>query len=220
MCAGEEGGDIVTNTIIFNPANNQLVSTINGIASSTFITTDTGDVTLVGDLLVGSVTYPAGTSLHTVLGAIVSINHAPASVAVGSNPALSANPATQVFNLNLSTPGSYDSSISGLTATSIKGAIDEIAANASAFPEGSAGDILIHSGVEFIPCEEVVDLFSGFSGVGLTLSSVPASFSRVSIYRNGILMMPPGDYTRTGAIVTLFRGATSETITAIYYRPA
>lgn len=67
--------------------------------------------------------------------------HPAVTLDAGVNPALSLVGATQVLSLNLDTAGSYDNTTSGLTATSIQDAIDEILASAKsytlAFPDNS-----------------------------------------------------------------------------------
>ena len=68
--------------------------------------------------------------LVTAVGGIAGWAHDPASVAWGSNPALSKWAGTsQVFNLDLTEAGSYDNTTSWLTADNIQEAIDEVQAN-------------------------------------------------------------------------------------------
>lgn len=217
MCAGDDGSDIITNTISFNPANNQIVSIVNGIASNTFVQTDTNDVTIAAPITVGLITYPIGTTLQTVLNAIIALNHPAASVSGGSNPALSIVNATQVLNLNLSTPGSYNNTVSGLSANNIQSAIDEIVAGISSLPDGQSGSILIHNGIEYISCYRKEVILRNYNQVSFLLPETPLSFAPFEVFRNGLRLISPDDYTRSGTMVTLDSRADDETITAIYY---
>ena len=63
----------------------------------------------------------------TDIAALLALAHPPASIAPATNPALSLDTVNQVFNLDLTTPGSYDNTASGLTADNIQGALDELA---------------------------------------------------------------------------------------------
>lgn len=217
MCSGEDGSDIITNTLAFNPSNNQLVSVVNGIASSTFIVTDTNDVITVGPLTVGLVTYPQGTSLHTILQAMIAQNHPAASVSGGSNPALSIVNSTQVLHLNLNAPGSFNNTVSGLTATSIQGAIDELVTGISSLPPGQSGSILIHNGVEYVSCYRKEVIYRNYDQVSFLLPDTPLSFAPFEVYRNGQRLISPDDYTRSGTMVTLDSRADDETIAVVYY---
>lgn len=204
MCAGE-GDNIVSNTIAFNPGTDQITTVVNGIAAFTTIGLDSTDVTISGALTVGGVLYPIGTPLHTVISAIVVMSHPAASVSGGSNPALSIVGATQVLNLDLTEPGSYDNTVSGLTADNIQDAIDELNGIAAGLPSGNIGEILLHNGTTFVPALRVVDDITPFAGGSFLLANPPAAGSYVDIFRNGQLLTPglTVDYTRVGQLVNL-----------------
>jgi len=217
MCAGS-GNNITANTVAFNPGNNQLTTVVNGIASSTTLAFDTGDIVTSGALTVGGVLYPAGTILHTVLAAIVAISHPAASVNLLSNVALTVNVGSQVFNLDLSASGSYDNSLSGLAATSIQGAIDELKTLGSSLPTGTIGQILINNGTTYVPAARVTVTLVNQTTSNITLPTTPIAFAPFDFFRNGQLQIITTDFTRSGANISLTVGATTEeTFTAVYY---
>lgn len=67
-------------------------------------------------------------------------SHPAATVSATSNPALTIDTPTQVANLDLKTPGSYDNSTSNLAADNVQGAIDELAANPKGAFNGTSVD--------------------------------------------------------------------------------
>lgn len=220
MCAGSENSGTQTNTIAFNPGTNQVTTVVDGIASTTTLLFDTGDITLAGALTVNSVVYPIGTSLHTVLTAMVAFSHPAATLGVGNNSALTLNVSTQSLVLDLGAAGSYDNSISGLVADNIQDAIDEVNLAASGLPSGTVGQILMHDGTNFVPVEEVREEFTGLTGAVINLTNPPLSFppTPLELYRNGQLVDSPGDFTRVGQIITLTASALSwEIFTAKYF---
>lgn len=97
---------------------------------------------------------PGNLSSTTVQNALTELQtdidniHPSASLAFGNNVALALNPTTQVFNLDLDEPGSYDNTISGLTSVSIKDAIDELATGGggTVLPPGTIKQILVNTG--------------------------------------------------------------------------
>jgi hypothetical protein len=220
MCAGAGNSGTQTNTIAFNPGSNMITSIVDGIASSTSLTFDTGDITLAAALTINSTLYPVGTSLQTVLAAIVAFSHPAATVAALSNPALTINTSTQVLDLDLSASGSYDNSSSGLTADNIQDAIDELVVAATGLPAATSGYILMHNGTEFVPVKEVSEDITGVTTATFNVANAPLAFPPVPfvLLRNGIEISVPGDYTRTGQTVNLDSAAVAwEIFTATYY---
>ena len=220
ICAGAGNSGTQTNTVAFNPGNNQITTVVDGIASSAVLTFDTGDITLFDDLTINSVLYPAGASLHTVLTAIVALGHPALSTHGGNNPALSLNSGTQVIRLDLTTSGSYDNTTSGLTADNIQDAIDEVSSVASGLPSGSIGDILMHDGTTFVPVQEVTEEITGITTATINLANPPLAFPPrpFRLFRGGQLVSSPGDYTRIGQVITLTSAALAwEMFDAEYY---
>jgi len=72
----------------------------------------------------------AGATVTTqqLLDGLAATSHPAATAAAASNPALTLDPVTQVANLDLNAAGSYDNAGSGLSAESVQGALDELAA--------------------------------------------------------------------------------------------
>lgn len=95
-----------------------LEATVSPTDTVTFAIDTTGAA--AGDVL----TYN-GTDVAWVDGQ----THPAATVGAASNPALSIVTATQVLSLDLTAANSYNNTASGLTADSVQGAIDELAAN-------------------------------------------------------------------------------------------
>lgn len=220
MCAGQGGGETQTNTIAFNPGSNMITSIVDGIASSALLSFDTSDITLASPLTINAVLYPQGTTLQTILAAIVSFGHPAATVPGSSNPALTVNTGTQVFNLDLTAPGSYDNTSSGLVADNVQDAIDELVSTATGLPSGNIGEILVHDGTTFVPTLPVEEEFTGLTGAVINLSNAPVTYpvDLFTLLRNGMEMSVPGDYTRVGQVVTLTSNAVAwEIFTAKYY---
>ncbi len=211
MCAGAGNSGTQTNTIAFNPGNNQITSIVDGIASSAVLTFDTGDITLATALTINGVLYPIGTLLQTVLAAIVAISHTALTLDTGNNPALILNSGAQKIKLNLSQSGSYDNTISGLVSDNIKGAIDEVAAGSigSGLPAGTIGEVLIHNGTDFVSVLPVLEEITGITTAVINLANPPLAFpvDPFTLHRGGFLMSSPGDYTRVAQVVTLASAA-------------
>ena len=161
--------------------------------------------------------YAAGTTLQSILSAIIAISHKSATLHANNNPALTLDAPNQVFKLDLTAPGSYDNSVSGLVADNIQDAIDEVISNVSGLPAGSVGDFLIHNGTEFVPANRFVDDQLNESGSTLVMGQTPLPYAPFDLYRNGAIMILGEDYTRVGATVTLVAAANDETFKAIYY---
>lgn len=99
MCGGGGGeGGPTTNTLSFNPATNVLTVTVNGVAATTTIVLDAGDIRTTSPLTFGGTTYPTNTSVQTILGALAVLAH-PAASLTNNAAAFSWDSATQVGNI-------------------------------------------------------------------------------------------------------------------------
>lgn len=106
-------------------------ATVVDSPSINFTASGVDNQTLTG-IISGSDTATNGQVLQSdgaggLTWATLAAGHPAATVDPTSNPALSINVATQVLDLDLDTPNSYDNTTSGLTSNSIQGAIDELA---------------------------------------------------------------------------------------------
>jgi hypothetical protein len=217
MCAGS-GTNIVSNTVAFNPASNQLTTVVNGIAASAILAFDAGDIVTTTPLTIGGVLYAVGTPLPTILTAIVALSHPALTLAPANNPALTLNVGTQTIKLDLSAAGSYDNTASGLTATNIQDAIDELISTVSGLPTATIGDILIHNGTEFVRALRITGEYTDIIGASLPLPFPPLNFAPFDLFRNGVKQATPLDYTRVGNNITVTPAAIAEeTFTVQYY---
>jgi hypothetical protein len=218
MCAGTSGG-IVSNTITFNPATDQLTTIVNGIAASVTMSFGADDIVTSGALTIGGTEYPAGTSIEDIITALVALSHLEATVDGASNPALSVDVPTQVFTLDLTVSGSFDNGASGLSADNIQDAIDEIADLTASFTSpGSLGDFLIHNGTSFVKAQYIEETKTGLSSTIVTLATTPMTGAPFTLFRNGSRQVITDDFTRSGATLTLASSLIpSDKITATYY---
>lgn len=217
MCAGTEGA-IVTNSVIFNPASNQLTTIVNGIASSAVITLDTTDVRTSGALTVNGVVYATGTTLQSILSAIIAFGHKAATLNAINNPALSLNVPNQVLKLDLTTAGSYNNTTSGLTANNIQAAIDEIVAEAVSLPSAFNGDVLVYHSGNWIASDIVREKLTGITGNIINLAVLPLPGSMFILFRNGVYQDDNDDYFRFGTVINVVINLIpTDKITAIYY---
>ena len=89
---------------------------------------------------------------------------------------------------------SYDNAVSGLTATNVKDAIDELDA-------GGGG-----SGPTFVDLETPGGTIDGVNDI-FTLANVPNPLGSLQLYRNGNLQSPVDDFNLSGITITFVNGA-------------
>jgi hypothetical protein len=202
VCSGGGGGvGDITNVLSFNPANNRLTSTVNGVSSFTTLSFDTGDVVTTGPITVNGTTYAGGTTAQVIFSAVAALAHVPAQITSNAAP-FSFSTATQVGNIPEPPALSINQTTGTLTFT--KG-------------DGTAPS---NHPIDLIPeREDFVDLDLGDTSV--TLTYTPSARRHVLIFRNGV---HDRNASVAGAVVTFSPigvspgGGATEDITVFYYR--
>lgn len=161
------------------------------------------DGVLTGTSLVGTnliLTTSVGGPYTQDLSSLVS------TLAAGTNPALTLT--GQEFNLDLGAVGSYVNTASGLTATSIQGAIDEIVAGTYTPPTYTTGSILFASPTGE-PTEDNANLFFNDATNSLligtnnpTITPYPYLTTFTSTSANFVGLNTIGDFESSFALFT------------------
>jgi hypothetical protein len=85
-----------------------------------------------------------------------------------------------------------------------KGYVDALLS--TGLPSGTAGNILIHNGTNYVSATSIQELRTGLSGTVITLSNSPLTYAPFDIYRNGLRLVLDDDYTITGNQITFVVG--------------
>lgn len=196
-CAGSGEGEVVTNSLAFNPSTNTITSVVNGIASSTEISANDSDVTISGTIVVGGNTYGPGTSIQTILTAL-SVSGGTA-VTVTDSPEIDFTLSGQNITAKLAQQGAGVGDVlawdgAKYTPTTLP---------PGSLPIGVAGDILAHDGTNWVSVSLVINTQTGFTGTTFSVPGVPLSYMPFKLYSNGVRLITTQDYTRAGNVVTM-----------------
>ncbi len=197
---GGEGGP-TTVAVSFNPANNRVTVTVNGVSANAVVSTDTGDVTLASPITINGVSFSTGTSLHTVVTTLSGLAH-PRAQLTNDNAPFSFDVATQSGNIPAS-PTITDNLDGTLTYARGNGASPQVIE------------------IDLQPIQEnFVDLTTGTTTI--TLTDPPSPRRHVIVFRNGVQHR---QYSITGNILTLAPaigmspgGAATEDVTVLYFK--
>jgi hypothetical protein len=89
---------------------------------------------------------------------------------------------------------------------------------AGSLPGGSNGDFLVYAGGTWVSASPIKDKQTGITGTSVTLGATPLASTLFLLYRNGVLMDDPEDYTIVGNVVSITPALVStERVLAIYY---
>ena len=201
---GSGGGGAVTNTISFNPATNQITSTVNGVSSVTTLVLDSGDVRTTSAIVVNGTSYAAGTTLQSIVTALAAVAH-PAATFTQTAAPFNWNVATQVGNLPLNA-----------TLTDNGG-------GSYTFNPGNGGANVTFSTAVAAAVPQT-NIFVGLTtGNTVTLTHTPLANYHTQVFRGG-LRLTSLEYTISGTLITFTDpfgtsgGTGVETVLVDYFR--
>ena len=195
--SGEGGGEIVTNSLGFNPSTNTISSVVNGVASSTEISLDAGDVVTNGSITISGVPYASGTSLQTIVTALAVSG--PTAVTVSDTLEINMALTGQDISATLQQQGAALGDVLAWNGTRYA----PVTLPAGTLPPGLTGSVLIHDGVDWQAAQPIEETQNSITGSNITLAAAPLSYGKFKLYVNGVRYRVTQDYTRVGTAVTL-----------------
>ena len=138
LCA--VGGDASSVSVSFNPASNALTVVVDGNADTVELVLNAGDIVTTSDVTIGGTIYNAGTSVQTVIEALVALIHPPASL-TNNVGAFTWNSATQAGNIPATPTVVYNSVAGTVTYNPNNGGA------AVVFPVGYKADTILTTAV-------------------------------------------------------------------------
>jgi len=201
---GSGGGGPTTNTISFNPATNQITSTVNGVATVASVILDGGDVTTTSAIVINGNSYPSGTSIQNIVTLLAGLAHPAATFAQSAAP-FNWNVATQVGNIPLN-------------AT-----LTDNGAGSYTFNPGNGGASVTFNTAVAAAVPQTNNFVGLTAGNTVTLTHTPLANYHTQVFRGG-LRLTTLEYTISGTLITFTDpfgtsgGTGVETVTVDYFR--